>query len=500
MLIKMLRKIAFALLLTAPAWADNNCDRIAKLSLAHTTITSAEAVTSGVFAPPSGPPLSGLPAFCRVAAALKPTADSDIRIEIWLPQSGWNGRLEGTGNGGFAGKISYGALANSVKLGYAVTNTDMGLATPANADASIFTNQPERWADWGWRATHEMTIAAKQVLKAYYGRNANRAYFSGCSTGGEQALMEAERFPDDYDGIVGGAAAQNRTGVHVSILWNFMATRQEPGAYIPAAKIPALTKAVVAACDNMDGLKDGLINDPRKCSFNPASLLCGGADNDACLTRPQVETVKRLYAGPSNPRTGEKLYPGLTRGSEFGWAALGKPPGPQATPPYEPIFQWAFGTNWDWHTFDFDRANAAYTRKLASAVNATSPNLDQFRAKGHKLISYHGWADWLVAPGETLNYYSTVSSRYPGQVSNFYRLFMVPGMAHCSGGPGPDHFDTLGAVVKWVEQGAAPDQIIATKPATNLQRPLCPYPEAARYKGTGNPNEAASFTCVTPNK
>jgi feruloyl esterase len=245
-------------------------------------------------------------------------------------------------------------------------------------------------------------------------------------------------------------------------------------------------------------LKDGLIDDPRKCSFNPSSLLCSGADRDTCLTQPQVDTVKRLYAGPSNPRTGEKLYPGLTRGSEFGWAALGKPPGPQATPPYEPIFKWAFGTNWDWRTFDFDRANATYTKKLASIVNATSPNLDQFRAKGHKLIAYHGWADWLVAPGESINYYSAVSTRYPRDVSRFYRLFMVPGMAHCSGGPGADHFDTLGAVVKWVEQDTAPDQIIAAKPATNLQRPLCPYPEVARYKGTGNTNEAASFACVAP--
>jgi feruloyl esterase len=494
----MLKKIILVLALAASAWADNNCDRIAKLQIPNTTITSAESMAGGTFTPPNGPPISGLPAFCRVAATLKPSPDSDIRIEIWLPQSGWNGRMEGTGNGGFAGKISFGALANGVKLGYAVTNTDMGMATSGDADASIFVNRPERWADWGWRATHEMTVATKQVIKAYYGRNANRAYFSGCSTGGEQALMEAERFPDDYDGIVGGAAAQNRTGVHVSILWNFMTTRKELGAYIPEAKIPALTKAVVAACDNVDGLKDGLIDDPRKCSFNPAALLCNGADNNTCLTQPQVDTVKSLYAGPSNPRTGETLYPGLPRGSEFGWAALGKPPGPQAAPPYEPIFKWAFGANWDWHTFDFDRANATYTKKLAGILNATSPNLDQFRAKGHKLITYHGWADWLVAPGESINYYSTVSARYPKEVSHFYRLFMAPGMAHCGGGPGPDHFDTLGAVVKWVEQGSAPDQIIATKQSTNLQRPLCSYPEVARYKGTGNPNEASSFACVTP--
>jgi feruloyl esterase len=493
----MLRKIIFVILLSAPAWADN-CELIAKLPFPDTTVTRSETVPGGVFAPPTGPSIPGLPAFCRVAATLKPTSDSDIRIEVWLPQSGWNGRLEGTGNGGFAGKISYGSLANGVKLGYAVTNTDMGLSTPSGSDAGIFTNRPERWADWGWRATHEMTVVAKQIVKAYYTREADRAYFWGCSTGGEQALMEAERFPDDYDGIVGGAAAQNRTGVHVSILWNFVATREEPGAYIPKTKLPALTSAVIAACDNLDGVKDGLIADPRKCSFDPAALLCKGADNDICLTRPQVDTVKRLYAGPSNPRTGERLYPGLPRGSEFGWAALGAPPGPQARPPYEPIFQWAFGRNWDWRTFDFDHANAIYDEKLAGTVNATSPDLDRFRARGHKLVVFHGWADWLVAPGESLNYYSAVASRYPKQVNDFYRLFMVPGMAHCSGGPGPDQFDTLSAVVKWVEQGAAPDQIIATKQTSHLQRPLCPYPEVARYKGTGNPNEAANFACMVP--
>ncbi|HMF79267.1 MAG TPA: tannase/feruloyl esterase family alpha/beta hydrolase [Bryobacteraceae bacterium] len=498
----MLRKTIFALLFASPAWAES-CDLAAKLHIPNTVITSSEVVTSGVFAPPTGHLLTGLPAFCRVAATLKPTPDSDIRIEIWLPQSAWNGRLEGTGNGGFAGKIAYGSLANGLKLGYAVTNTDMGLATPAGADASIFVNHPERWADWGYRATHEMTVAAKQVVKAYYGRDANHAYFSGCSTGGEQALMEAERFPDDYDGIVGGAAAQNRTGVHVSILWNFVATRKEPGAYIPAAKLSTLTKAVVAACDNSDGVKDGLIADPRKCSFDPASLLCSSDDSDTCFTRAQVDTVKRLYAGPENPRTGQKIYPGLPPGSEFGWGALGAVPGPQAIPPFEPIFKWAFGSNWDWRTFNFDRSNALFNQKLAGNVNANSPDLDRFRAKGHKFLMYHGWADWLVAPDESLNYYTAVTSRYNKQVSNFYRLFMLPGMAHCSGGPGPDNFDPLSAVVKWVEQGSAPNELIATKYTANqpprtvlLQRPVCPYPEIARYKGTGSTNEAASFTCM----
>ena len=495
----VLKLPAVALLFAGPVQAEK-CDQLIKLQVSKATVTSAEVIAGGTFAPPTGPALTGLPAFCRVAATLKPSADSDVRIEVWLPQSGWNGRLEGTGNGGFAGKISYGALANGLKAGYAVTNTDMGLSTPPGADASIFVDHPERWADWGYRATHEMTVAAKQMAQAYYGQPAKRAYFSGCSTGGEQALMEAERFPDDYDGIVGGAAAHNRTGVHVSILWNFVATHKDPAAYIPAAKLPALTQAVLAACDNLDGIKDGLIDDPRRCSFDPASLICRGTDNDSCLTQPQVDAVRRLYAGPTNPRTGRQIYPGLTPGSEFGWNGLGAVPSPQATTPYEPIFRWAFGPAWDWRTFDFDQADTAFNRKLAKTVNATSPDLDRFRAQGHKFLMYHGWADWLVAPGESLNYYASVSSRYHKQTDDFYRLFMVPGMAHCSGGPGPDSFDALGAVVKWTEQGVAPIQLIAIKRNTNLERPLCPYPEVARYKGTGSANQADNFACVAPSR
>src|SRR5271156_2379790 len=330
-------------LFAAPCFAGN-CESLATLSLPHTTITKAEVVATGTFAPPTGKPLPDLPPFCRVTATVKPSADSDILVEIWMPRADWNQRLEGTGNGGFAGKISYGALAEGLRRGYAVANTDMGMATPDGATASIFINRPERWIDWGYRATHEMTLVAKQVVRAYYTRDARHAYFVGCSTGGEQALMESQRYPDDYDGIVGGAAANNRTGVHASILWNFAANDRTPETYLPAPARTLLSQAVVNACDALDGVKDGVINDPTQCHFDPASLQCKGDSQENCLTAAQVETAKQLYGGPINPRTGQSLYPGLPKGSEFAWDGLDPNRG---IPPYAAIFQWVFGANWD---------------------------------------------------------------------------------------------------------------------------------------------------------
>ena len=483
------------------AWAGT-CQDISKLKIASSTIETAETVTNGRFSPQSGPALRNLPAFCRVTVTSRPSPDSAIGIEIWMPETGWNGRFEGTGNGGFAGHISYGALAQGLKLGYAVANTDMGMATPAKEDASIFVNRPERWADWGYRATHEMTVEAKQVVNAYYGRASKQAYFVGCSTGGEQALMEAQRFPKDYDGIVGGAPAHNRTGVHMSILWNFAAVERNAAAYIPPSKLPLIANAALAACDAIDGVKDGVISEPPRCPFDPATLRCSGADVADCLTSSQVETVRRLYAGPTDPRTGASIYLGLPRGSEFGWDHLGPNPATAAEPPYAPIYKWAFGLGWDWRSFDFGRSAVEFEEKLSATLNATSTNLDAFRSRGGKLILYHGWADWLVPPGETIRYYNAVLAREQSMKidsSKSLRLFMVPGMAHCSGGPGADQFDALGAVRRWVETNTQPDEMTATKSSGEtpvLHRLLCPYPEVAAYRGAGDPDDEHSYACV----
>lgn len=475
--------IVLLLIAYVPARAAD-CESLARLVLPHASISRAELVPAGTFTPPYGQPIANMPAFCRVAVTSKPTPDSHIEIELWLPQSAWNGRFEGTGNGGFAGRISYGALASGVRAGYAVANTDMGMATPSGRDASAFIGRPDIWADWGYRSTHEMTALSKQIVASFYGKAPQRSYFTGCSTGGEQALMEAQRFPADYDGIVAGAPANNRTGVHLNILWNFVTAQRAP---IPKSKLAMLGQASVQACHGIDGV----IADPSKCHFDPAILQCTGADADSCLTAAQVETARQLYQGPVNPRTHAQLYPGLTPGSEFGWDQLA----PNPEPPFAPIFKWVFGADWNWRSFDFDRAANTYENKLAPTLNATDPKLDEFRKLGHKLVVYHGWADWLVAPGESLNYRRNVAAANP-DLDSFYRLFMIPGMAHCSGGPGEDRIDLLTAAIDWVEHGNAPAKLVASKakPATST-RLICPYPQTAKYRGAGDLRDAANYSC-----
>ncbi|SFS18553.1 feruloyl esterase [Granulicella pectinivorans] len=443
-------------------------------------VTVAEVVNAGSFTPEGAKAIDGLPAFCRVAATLDPSGDSAIRVEVWLPLTGWNERFEGTGNGGLAGRISYGGLVSGVKEGYAVANTDMGMGVPEGKDAGVFVGRPERWKDWGWRSTHAMTVFAKEVVKMFYGRVEKKDYFVGCSTGGEQALMEAQRFPDDYDGIVGGAPAHNRTGVHESILWNFAAV-EAPGAYLPAEKLKLLNDAVVKACDLNDGVKDGLIGDPRRCGFDPGLLACQDGDGDRCLTAAQVAAVKKIYAGPKDPRNGRQVYPGLERGSEFAWGSLGpKPPAGKA--PYAPFFEWVFGADWNWKSFDYGKDVDVVQSKLATTLNATDPNLDTFLGKGHKLVLYHGWADQIVPPEETIAYFDAVRRRR--SVDEGARLFLLAGVQHCSGGPGPSGIDPLAAVVRWVELGQPPSSLKAT--GNGMTRMVCPYPVEAKFVGTGD--------------
>ena len=478
--------------LAAQAALGSSCDALRHAQFAYTDILSAEQISTGSFIPVGAKDggFSGLPPFCRVAAAVHPVADSDIRVEVWLPVDNWNGRALGTGNGGFAGSIAYSSLASNLKAGYAVANTDMGMAVPPGSDASVFIGRPERWRDWGYRATHEMRTLEDALIRAYYGKPPDRSYFSGCSTGGEQALMEAQRFPDDYDGIIAGAPANNRVGVHISILWNYMATHREAAAYIPQDKLKLLHQSVVHAC----GLQDGLIGDPFACKFDPGVLLCRSADTAHCLTATQVETARRVYAGPIDPVTGKPLYPGVPKGSELDWTRFGPEPDQPSTPPYAPIFQWVFGLKWDWRTFDLHRGPQQMETTLAKDVNATNGNLTRFRDRGGKLIAYHGLADWLVVPGEALQYRDSVQRATGADLSSFYRLYLIPGMAHCGGGLGPNTLPAIGPLVDWVEKGIAPQQLTATRtpaPAEGpMQRPICAYPQMAKYQGTG-------YVCVT---
>lgn len=497
----VLALLAFTLLGTTAANAAGfpKCETLLQEnSIPHTEIVAAEQITTGRFVPPhatdSG--LSDLPAFCRVIAIARPSADSEIHIEVWMPLSDWNGRALGTGNGGFAGNISYSALANGLRSRYAVANTDMGMAVPPGATAAIFVNRPERWRDWGYRATHEMALVEASLVRRYYSRAPAHSYFSGCSTGGEQALMEAQRFPSDYDGILAGAPANNRTGVHLSILWNYISTHRETGAYLPPDKLELLHNRVLAACDRQDGLEDGLLANPVACQFNPATLLCHAGQTASCLSASQLETVRRIYAGPSNPATRQAIYPGVPKGSELDWTRFGSDP----IPPFAPIFQWVSGLNWDWHTFDFSTGPRQMEKLLAKDLNATNGNLTPFEKRGGKLIAYHGLGDWLVVPGEALRYRTAVLHETKAKADTFYRLYLIPGMGHCGGGTGPNSLKALDPLVDWVEKGVAPTQLLAIRtpapPTGPVQRPICPYPQIAKYQGTGDPNNPSNFTCA----
>ena len=496
---------ALALILFAlPLAAASNCEQLRTLSTPAATILIAETVGSHTFQPPKGKAIENLPVFCRVAAELHPSADAKIRVELWMPVEKWNGRFEGTGNGGFAGGLAYPSLASGVRQGYAVANTDMGMQTAPGETAMAFTGRPERWKDWGYRATHEMTVQSKRWVQLFYGSQVKRSYFTGCSTGGEQGWMEAQKYPDDYDGIVSGAPANNRTGVHMSILWNYIVSQQTPGGILPQAKLALLSQSVLKACDRLDGLEDGILSAPQKCTFDPKTLACSGGNAANCLTPAELSTVQRLYSGPGNPRTGESIYPGLPKGTEQWWGRLG--PDAAGLPPYAPIFAWAFGGGWTWQQFNFDSGAALFTNRLGGMLNAMNPDLRTFRDRGHKLLVYHGWADWLVVPEESIRFREMVAKGPAGRnMDTYYRLFMVPGMTHCSGGVGPDHFDALTAVVDWVENGTAPRRLIASQSADSAKssaatrtRPLCPYPQVAKYNGRGSTADAASFACAAP--
>ena len=510
---------------TGAAAQDDACAAIAQASLGlpYTTITVAEDVTPP-FTPPETFSSRGFTvedvSFCRVAGLASPEAGSEIRFEVWLPPAGnWNGRFQGIGSGGSAGAIRYRQLAAAVAGGYAAVATDNGHTSASGFDGSWSLGHPVRLVDFGYRAQHEATVAGKAVTRAYYGRDADFAYFVGCSQGGHHALMEAQRYPDDYDGIVAGAPANYWTGLMTAELWAGLATTRVPGQDLPREKLPVLGAAVLAACDGLDGLEDGLIDDPRACDFDPGVLLCAGGDGADCLTAGQVAAARAIYAGPTRPGAGEPLFPGYALGSEHfespdglgGWArywsGITEPGGSTAQFMKYSVFE---DPDYDLERFDFDadwdRANdrsLGNDETLASALNAIDPDLSAFKASGGRLLGYHGWADPLITGHYAVQYYESVVAAMGGleETTDFYRLFMAPGVAHCRGGPGPDRFDAVTALERWVEQGMAPDRLIASKIVdgeVRRTRPLCVYPQVARYDGSGSIDDAANFGCVNP--
>ena len=532
------------------------CTNLQSLQLQDTTINSAADNTTGIFVvPASNPPstISGLPAFCRVTATLTPNSDSSIKIEVWLPESAWNGRFLGTGGGGYQGIINYAELADGIKAGFSATNSDLGTGSsgcsplycgsdgnmgnplaiafgdPASPSTGLL-GHPERIKDFGYRAIHLMTVRGKEIANAFYGHDAHKAYFAGCSTGGQNALMEAQRFPDDYDGILAGAAAFNRTHLHMAALAVWQDTHANANRFILPGQMTLINQAVLAQCVGRDGgaSTDQFLTDPRDCHFDPKALLCtGGKVPPACLTADQVITMQNYYAGAIDPVNGQLINPGSERGNEtedvtaLGLAFQERLP----EPAFDGLFYWVFGPSFgypasavNFANFDFHRAVDTVDDQLAAVLNANSTDLGEFREHGGKLLMYHGWADPLIPSQSSINYFNALvgddghgfqqasfGDGSPGlrRTQSYARLFMVPGMFHCSGGPGPNTFDALTRLVNWVESGVAPQTIVATKfvndtpPAVQMTRPLCVFPKVAKYTGSGSTSIAANFTCVT---
>ena len=514
------------------ASSGQNCEKLAKVRLPRVQITSAQMVATGAFTPPEklSPWLRAEPdfykklaPFCRVMATARPSADSDIKIEVWLPASGWNGKFQGQGNGGFAGEIDYHLMGRAISEGYATAGTDTGHAG-SGTDAKWALGHREKVIDFGYRAIHEMTEVGQATTQAFYGERPQHSYFASCSNGGRQALMEAQRFPADYDGIMAGAPANFWTHLLASALYGAQATTLDPASYIPDRKLPAIAAAVNAACDAQDSVTDGILNDPRQCHFDPSSLVCRSGDSDKCLTSAQAKALKKLYEGAHDSQ-GKEIYPGLLPGAELGdggWKAwiTGEEPGKSL------MFDFGNGyfanmvygkANWKYKTANFDQAVKKADSKTASLLNATYPDLEQFQARGGKLIIYHGWNDPAISALNSINYYQQVLG-VMGEpaVDSFARLYMVPGMQHCFQGPGTDSFGQPGtkvpqdpehdmqlALEQWVEKGVAPGVIVATRyvdedaaKGVQMTRPLCPYPQEAKYKGSGDTSQAESFECV----
>lgn len=514
---------------STPGALAARCGSLAGLRLVDTTIASAVLVPGRAAETSIAGEVAGYRSFCRVVARVRSAPGSDIGVEIWLPVDGWAGVFHGNGNGGFAGILAggYSGMADGLRRGFATATTDAGTAPASPLEGDALIGQERKWRDWGRLSTHVMTTTGKAITRAFYGRPAKRSYYTGCSTGGQQGLIESLYYPEDYDGILVGAPVMNRTWGHAAVLWDYAAAHRSAESRLSDAKLKLLNKAAVATCWRQGhGLAgDRFVSDPMGCKFDPAILACKGGASDACLTPGEIETARAFYSGPTSAE-GKASYFGWLPGSEmpdiFGWAFLQKPINEE--PPFGALFKWVFGADWDWKSFDFDRDMPLVDKRLDAIVNdATRGSLKAFAARGGKLIVYHGLADTLVAPGQSVAFYERHAKEFGGmgKLADNARLFLAPGMMHCGGGAGPDSFNgTLGiprqppaydarhdifsALIDWADGGKAPDEIIATKFASDdigridMQRPLCPYPQKAVYRGWGSTSSASNFACTAP--
>ncbi|NKB33692.1 MAG: tannase/feruloyl esterase family alpha/beta hydrolase [Pseudomonadales bacterium] len=494
---------AFLCVIPTLSWAQS-CENLNSFNLPNVRVDSAEVVVSGSFSPPAGNANSarlyqGLPEFCRVALTLTPTSDSDIKMELWLPTDSWNGKYLAVGNGAFTGSVRHSALAMPLSRGYAASSTDTG---HLGNTASFALGHPEKVYDFAWRAVHEMAETSKALIDTYYADGLNYSYFTGCSAGGRQAMKAAQRFPEDFDGIVAGAPGLDWTGRAAASLRIATHLEANPAAQLKESDRILLHRTALDFCDAEDGVTDGLIGKPAQCSFAPEVLQCDSENAGACLTEAQVNTAQMIYSSPANPVTGRAIT-GLLPGSELGWTDLGWTNSARATGLEQYRYLVYEDENWSIDQFEFERDSYRAERKDDDTLNALSPDLFEFVQGGGKLIAYHGWADPQISPANATQYFERVTQVMGGrdQIHDSVRLFMAPGMGHCAGGPGPNSFDSLTALENWVESGKAPDSIIAvhrTDGVVDMSRPLCPHPEVAVYDGSGSTNEAENFVCQAP--
>lgn len=503
---------------TAQSGIEAECSRLGMLNLPETKVSSSAIVPDNGFTPPGRDQALASPAFCRLAA----TSDPAVNFEVWMPVQDWNGKFQVVGNGGMAGTISYAAMANALNRGYAVASTDTGhKAGPISFDASWASGRMDLIEDFGHRSLHITTEHGKAVVRAFYSAAPSYSYYVGCSKGGQQGLMEAQRYPDDFDGIIAGNPAHNWTRFYAGAhLWYSLAMLEDEESWIPPAKLDALGSAVNNACDAQDGIRDGILMNPLACDFEPASIACPvGVDNNSCLSDKQVNAVEKIWSGVLTS-DGELVFPGLVPGGEASrggwstWVTGQQTYGSLHWRGGEGFFRWFVfdDKDWDFTSFDFDSDLDYALQRVGDAVDANNPDLSEFEASGGKLLVYHGWSDPDISPVSSINYYESVIEleQRRGAVSeiaaldntrDYFRMFMVPGMGHCSGGPGPDRFDALSALENWVENGVAPDSITARKLESGVEvmsRPLCPYPEVAQYSGDGSTNDSENFSCVVP--
>lgn len=491
---------------STPSAAADRCTQLTGRQIGDGTVEKAEFV-------PAGSKLVMVPdptsfGFCRVTARTSSGPASTIKVAVWLPEQ-WNGKMAGLGGGGYSGGFASADVSfrGPVSKGYATLATDAGHDTSAQAEWAL--GHPEKIEDYGHRANHQGALFGKALVAAYYGAPAKRAYFHGCSNGGRDALMLAQRYPGDYDAIAVGAPANDFTGLISSFVQYERLFRVSPGVTLTPAKLKLLHDAAIAKCDGVDGAKDGLIENPRQCRFDPAALSCKPGGQGECLTSEEVGIVRHIYSG-IRLRNGYQVMPGLPVGSEYEWNAWLTGPKAAGGDLGVQLYRYMLFNDpkWQVSSFDINRDYPLARKKLGPIIDAVDPNLRPFFRKGGKLLMYHGWDDAAIPAGNTLRYYAAMRRTVGAKAADASsRLFMMPGVGHCAGGHGPDNVDFFAELDRWKDSGKAPDQLIAAKgdnilrsmvglPTKTLRsRPLCVYPKTAHYKGAGSLDEAASFLC-----